>query len=175
MQAKSEDHPALAGCLDAAERCLQLVRTLTPEQYARKLPDHDAIGSHMRHCLDYYLCLLRGLDSGLVDYDARDRDAAVASDPSVFENRLEQVMGRLRSVAAARREDKLQLRQTVAADGRSWTVETSLDRELVFLSGHCVHHLAIASLLAQLMGVDVAPDLGTAYSTQVYRRSAPSS
>ncbi len=146
---------------------------LTPEQYRQKLPDHDAIGSHMRHCLDYYLCLLRGLETGLVDYDARDRDVRVASDPEAFQEQLENVLLRLNGVAPSRLNRKLQLRQTVAADGRCWTVDTTLERELVFLSGHCVHHLAITSLLAQLMGVQVTPDLGVAYSTQIHRRSSP--
>ncbi len=129
----------------------------------------------MRHCLDYFICLLRGLDSDLVDYDARDRDSEVASNPEIFQDRLREVMDRLQEASTPERLNApLRLRQTVAADGRSWTVGTTLERELVFLAGHCVHHLAIASLLAQLMGVPVASELGMAYSTAIHKRSRSS-
>ncbi len=175
MQRTPEIHPAIAGCLDAGERCLRLAQVLTPEQYARRLPNHDAIGSHMRHCLDYFVCLLRGLEGGLVDYDARDRDSRVASDPVHFSNCLQEALDHLLEACSGGLDRPLRLRQTVAADGRSWTVATTLERELTFLSGHCVHHLAITSLLAQLMGVTVSPELGKAYSTSTHEKTSPGS
>ncbi len=174
MQVNPETHPALAGCVDAGHRCMELARLLTSAQFAQSMPGHDSVGSHMRHCLDYFTCLIQGIDLGEIDYDARDRDPLTAGNPEVFIQRMRGAIENLIfkcSTAATRR---LLLTQTVSASGALLTVDTTLDRELVFLSGHCVHHLAIASLLAKMMGVEISPEIGMGYSTAVHRRTAPS-
>jgi len=40
-----------------------------------------SIGGHYRHCLDHFTSLLRGLDAEAVDYDHRERDARIESQP----------------------------------------------------------------------------------------------
>ncbi len=171
MQVNPETHPALAGCVQAGRRCQQLARLLTPAQFSSSPPGHDSVGSHMRHCLDYFSCLIRGLELGEIDYDSRDRDPRVAADPETFSQRMGAAVDALVLKAATTVTKRLKLTQTVTESGALLTVETTLDRELVFLSGHCVHHLAIASLLAKMMGVEVSPDIGMGYSTAVHRRT----
>lgn len=172
MHDNPETHPALAGCIEAGYRCVELARLLTPEQYSQKMPGHDSIGAHMRHCLDYFTCLIEGIDTGLVDYDARRRDPRVAREPELFRRRMRSVVEDLSVKSAADPGRRLKLTQTVTSSGEVHTVETTLERELVFLSGHCVHHVAITLLLALMMGVEVSPDIGVGYSTAVHRRTA---
>ena len=172
MQVNPETHPALAGCVDAGRRCQQLARLLDSTQFSKSLEGHDSIGSHMRHCLDYFGCLIRGLELGEIDYDARERDPRTAADPETFMQRMGAAVDALILKATTLVSKRLKLTQTVTESGAVLTVETTLDRELVFLSGHCVHHLAIASLLAKMMGVEVSPDIGMGYSTAVHRRAA---
>ena len=63
---------AIEGCLEACERCRVLVQAVTgPQSTPQAFP---GIGPHLRHCLDHFICFLRGVESGDVDYDARDRD-----------------------------------------------------------------------------------------------------
>src|ERR1041384_630635 len=60
-----------------------LLRTLTNESYARKVPlvFNASIGGHYRHCLDHFTSLLNGLDADEVDYDHRKRDPRLETQP----------------------------------------------------------------------------------------------
>lgn len=44
-------------------------------------------------------------------------------------------------------------------------IRTSMGRELVFLSSHAVHHMAIVSLLVELIGIVPPKDFGVHPST----------
>src|ERR1051325_8613036 len=73
--------------LDAAIAILsqgeELLTALSSENYTRRVPlaFNACIGGHYRHCLDHFTSLLRGLDGDTVDYDHRERDARIESQP----------------------------------------------------------------------------------------------
>jgi hypothetical protein len=46
-----------------------------------------------------------------------------------------------------------------------------LERELVFLSGHAIHHIAIMALSAAAAGVTLPAELAVAFSTEAHRES----
>jgi hypothetical protein len=131
-----------------------------------------AIGPHLRHCLDHFTCLLRGLDSGRVDYDGRDRDTQLESDPQAFRLALDAIVERLARLEPTTIARSLWIRQAAASGGEQVDSPSSLERELVFLSGHTVHHLAIMKLLAAMHGVLVPGDLDYAFSTAAYLEPA---
>jgi hypothetical protein len=59
-----------------------------------------------------------------------------------------------------------------AAPGRPPASSPSrLERELVFLSGHTIHHIAIMVIAARAAGVEIPLHLAVAYSTQAHRES----
>src|ERR1041384_171615 len=73
--------------LDAAIAILsqgeELLTALSCENYTRRVPlaFNACIGGHYRHCLDHFTSLLRGFDADEVDYDHRERDARIESQP----------------------------------------------------------------------------------------------
>lgn len=152
--------PAVQGCVEACRRCRILVETVAGQEGTA----YQAIGPQLRHCLDHFRCFLRGIDSGLVDYDARERDENLERDPTRFLNALDEVVGRVKSVDPGLGRT-LAMRQEAAPGGNSRTVDTTVERELLFLSSHTIHHLAIMTLLARREGVEVSRDLGMAFST----------
>jgi hypothetical protein len=129
------------------------------------------VGPHLRHCLDHFECLLQGLDSGLVDYDARDRREILERDPDSFLEAMASIVTRLERLDSDSIRHTLRLRQE-ATPGAVAEVESSLERELIFLSGHTIHHIAIVRLLAEASGFRLPPDLDVAYSTATYQREA---
>ncbi len=157
-------HPVIQGCLEACRRCRELVEAIIGQE-ARVYED---VGPHLRHCVDHFLCLLRGADSGVVDYDARDRDTRVEEDPQYFLTIVDSVVCELQSMDPAALRRTLILRQEVAPGGQSRRVDTNMERELAFLSSHTIHHLAIMSLLAEARGVEIPPGLGVAFSTATF-------
>ena len=154
----------IQGCLEACRRCRELVETIIGQE-ARA---YEAVGPQLRHCLDHFLCLLRGADSGVVEYDARDRDRRLEEDPQYFLSIVDSVVRQLRSMDPAVLRRTLTLHQEVAPGGQSGQVDTNMERELAFLSSHTIHHIAIMTLLAEARGVEVPPGLGVAFSTATF-------
>lgn len=128
-----------------------------------------AVGSHFRHCLDFYLCFLAGIERGLVDYEARARDAAVEADRRQAMAVAREVEDRLAAVAPDVEERPLTVaRHTAAAnDGGQ---RSTVGRELQFLASHTVHHYALIAALLRLQGVEPGEGFGVAPGTLEHRR-----
>jgi uncharacterized damage-inducible protein DinB len=62
----------------------------------------------------------------------------------------------------------LRLRTMVSSAGDLIKTETSLGRELAFVLSHTIHHNALISVMAMLMGVSVPERFGYAPSTIAY-------
>ena len=175
----SERHPpepsgapaALEGCFEAIDRCLRLMDRIEQESADRREPLFGVFGPHLRHCLDHFTCLVRGIGTAEVDYDARDRDERLERDPEYFRETLRAARRQLESLGPGDLRKPLKVRQAAAPDGRESVSSSNLERELVFVSGHTIHHVAIMQLLAREHGVRVPDELGVAFSTARYRRS----
>ena len=126
------------------------------------------IGKHVRHIIDHYSSLLWATASGgrLLDYENRDRDLSLETDRRAGSNRLAEISQALRQRFEPPYSDALVMRHN--SGGQSETVNTSVDRELVFLASHSVHHMAIIGMLAEQAGAEVSADFGVHPSTLRY-------
>lgn len=160
--------PSIEGCVDACRRCrilVEFVRSADPTGSKRA---YSAIGPHLRHCVDHLHCLLRGLATGTIDYDARDREAILEVDPGRMLERLSALADELRALDPATCGRTVRLRQTTALGASPVTLESNVERELVFLSGHTIHHIAIMTLLVRDRGIAVPAGLDVAFSTAAH-------
>ncbi len=122
-----------------------------------------AVGPHFRHCLDFYLCFLDGLERGLVDYDGRERRPDVERDRETAIEALAAVAERLSRVEADRLPESIQVHpEAMPAEER---VDSTVARELQFLSSHTVHHYALISIALRLDDRPVPTEFGVAPST----------
>lgn len=162
---------SLAGCLEACRRCETVLDAAVAHDDGTAGAAWRAVGPHLRHCVEHFRLLLGGLPEGHVDYDARERDPRLERDPAAMREALRSVARSLESIG----EESLGLALAVtqfAASGRAQsTTPSCLDRELVFLSGHTIHHIAIMALAAEAVGASFPPQLAMAFSTQAYRES----
>ncbi len=150
---------------------LELLGTLDAEVYATGRDGRSPVGAHLRHCVDYYRCFLSGIESGRVDYDARERDPALETDPDVAAKALGEIAGRLSTLEPRDFSRVLEVKVDTPADAAHAWSRSSLARELQFLVSHTVHHYALIGLLLRLHGVEPADELGVAPSTLAYRRA----
>ncbi|MCG3198431.1 MAG: hypothetical protein GHCLOJNM_02931 [bacterium] len=162
-------HPAVEGCILAIRRCLELVDLVGPDGYMASVPGQGSVGAHLRHCLDHFACLFRGLECGAVDYDQRERDPLLEQDPERFREVAEHLLGRLLAMDEFEVELPVAVRMSASLGREPVTVASSVERELGFLSGHTIHHLTIMILIARVNGFQAPTDLGVAYSTAAYR------
>ncbi len=169
MQDTLTFHPAVAGCLASVERCLAFLDHLSQDLYTTPTTHNSPIGSHMRHCVDHFLCFFKGWDARLVDYDARDRDPRLEGDLAYCRAALESIHSRVAALDAIDMQEALCIQTAPAPGVDPRPVRTCLERELLFLSSHTIHHIAIMKLIAEQVGAVVPEDIGVAYSTASHR------
>lgn len=163
---------SVQGCLEACERCGRVLDAITPEHFARTPTDHQPIGAHLRHALEHMICFTQGLPDGLVDYDARARDEIMERDPEIFRKALHELMDSIRSISSERMGDVIRVRQTVSLDTEPVVLESTIGRELAFLSSHTIHHLALVVQFCREEGIDFPEEMSLAYSTSAYLKNS---
>ncbi len=153
----------LQGCLETCRRCEHLVRQFIESTADRSL--FETIGPHLGHCLDHFRSLLTGLDTGKIDYDAREVDPGLETDPNLFLAALYRVTAELAGLEGISTTQAVEVIQAAAPNRPPASAGSTLERELLFLSSHAIHHLALVIEVATSRGISVQSDLGTAFST----------
>jgi hypothetical protein len=125
------------------------------------------IGSHFRHCLDFYHAFLNGVDLGWIDYDSRQRDDRIRKDRLAAVQKIMEVIEGLDRVSWLNEHTSLMVRLEdvgSAAEPSSWSSSTVM-RELQSLVSHTVHHFALIGVMLQLNGLGIPEEFGVAPST----------
>jgi uncharacterized damage-inducible protein DinB len=168
--------------LDAAVAILlqgeDLLRSLTSENYARKVPlvFNASIGGHYRHCLDHFTSLWRGLDRDEVNYDHRARDARLEAQPSFALAQTRHLRGMLEQLSPETLDTSVRARCEVSyAHGQSPAARSTLGRELVYVIAHAIHHYALISVMARLLEVKLPDHFGVAPSTVAHQAATQAS
>lgn len=128
-----------------------------------------SIGAHVRHVGDAVECLLRGIGSGRIDFDARDRDERLERDAALAIARLVELAARVRSLAAADAPEALMVRHDAGEGVDAPFAATTPERELMFLTTHAVHHWALVAVLLRRAGLEPPAEFGVAPSTLRFR------
>lgn len=173
-------HPAVrvnslvAENLEAIGQLTNLLVTLPPSLYAETMGRrrNQSIGKHVRHIIDHYHSFLAGLESGRVghlDYEHRERDPALEQNSPCAREALLGIARRLESVPGRPHAGTLAMDYQTA--GQHFSLDTSVSRELTFLTSHTVHHMAIIGLLAEQCDVEVSDTFGMHPSTLRHQRT----
>jgi hypothetical protein len=143
----------------------QLLDQLDASLYATGLPilEGGSIGKHIRHILDFYLCLQSAKDSGTICYDHRQREEILETVPGAALERLSQVGHFLKDIIF----DQEIMLQGENIEHSEPTIKTTLYRELAYAREHTIHHCAIIRLaLRQVKPEIIIPiEFGIAPST----------
>jgi uncharacterized damage-inducible protein DinB len=135
-----------------------------------------AVGPHLRHIVEHYQALVNALKAGdqCVCYDARNRDLRIQTDPVATLSALKQLN---ESFALLAQDQSLGLQTPLltkllagARGEMELTVQTTLGRELLFLSSHTVHHFAPLGQYCRNAGVELGHDFGKAPATVAFEQ-----
>lgn len=129
------------------------------------------LGQHLRHTLEFFLCLEKGLPKGVVNYDNREHDKLIESDRYL----ALATIGRIAGFVSQHQED-LPLKLEVGYDRHSpdfVEIDTNYFRELTYNIEHAVHHMAIMKIGLREVApsVRVPGDFGVAVSTLRYQET----
>ena len=158
------------------EQGVELLEQLTAEQYVHSNPPlyQGGIGPHLRHCLDHYFSLLDGLGTGHIDYDLRERDERIETDPAVATQTIRQLIQGLQSLGPAHDSLALEVKMDCGSTEDEPWAASSVKRELQFLISHTVHHYAIIAMICRDQGIEPAAHFGVAPSTIKYQQAQSS-
>lgn len=151
----------------------QFLERLDDATYAAPESDRPraaGVGPHFRHCLDFYLCFLRDLENGRIDYDRRDRRPELETDRLAALAEVERIIDRLAGIVVEPTGQGLEVHHDSVPDERSETAwhRSTVDRELRFLASHTVHHFALIARIARERGVEPGESFGVAPATLEY-------
>lgn len=127
-----------------------------------------SVGGHLRHCIEHYHSFLGGLEEGKVDYDARERDVIVETQPDAAVEQLAKIVAAFEGLLGQELPAKLMVKVDCGGDEIPWQPSTS-GRELQFLVSHTVHHFAMIGGICHGMGVEMDEAFGVAPSTLRHR------
>ncbi len=150
------------------EQGVRLLETLDDDGYARPIDgQRGSIGTHVRHCAEFYENCLGGIEGGTIDYDARERDPRFERERGYAIERMTNLAARLRMLSGLRCDRALKIRSEQES-GEGDPCLSSPARELRFLLSHTVHHYAIIAIVLRGRGVEPPRDFGVAPSTRAH-------
>src|ERR1041384_5772438 len=80
---------------DVLVQGLELLDAVDDDTYAFMVaaPYSASIGKHYRHVIDHFECLVRGLRTGIIDYDNRERDLKLETSVDAARNATIRLVG----------------------------------------------------------------------------------
>ncbi len=131
-------------CIANLNEIKELLHQLQDEEYQYKSPilSGATIGQHVRHILEFYSCLLRGLESEIINYDKRERDLEIETCKASAINLIDAIISKLIFINNDK-SLKLAGNFTVSKENGDHFLNTSLNRELAYNLEHSIHHQAL--------------------------------
>ena len=145
------------------KRAELLIRRLDQDSYSNSEtgPYYSSIGGHLRHVLDVFACISRGVDSRTVDLTDRHRGTSAETDPEAGLDYLNSV---IRDLSGLEQLDPSTSVTMVDDLGFGNTeIPSTLGAALCQAHSHAIHHFACIGYLLHLQGIEL-PDKRFGYN-----------
>lgn len=160
-------------CSNILSQLTDMVNQLTEQDFVKPVPTlgNSTLGQHLRHTLEFFICLEKGFTCGIINYDKRAHDKLIETDKLIALS----VIGKIVEFINTQQTDKaLKLEAAYDLDKEEFiTIETNYLRELVYNIEHAIHHMAIMKIGIREAApyVILSPDFGIAASTIRYQEA----
>ena len=140
---------------------------LSEAQYKQpsKILFNATIGQHVRHIIELYICLYNGYETGVVNYEKRNRDIRIETDKDFAIELLQMITHNLD------RSNKDLVLEACDDNSPAVPVATNYYREIVYNLEHTVHHMALIRVgINEISTISIPDGFGVASSTIKYRK-----
>jgi allophanate hydrolase subunit 1 len=147
------------------DELILLLNQLDNDDYSHKCNalSHATIGEHTRHIIEMFQCLENFYDSGIVNYDKRERNILIQTDTDFAIKSIENIKNNL-----DKNNKQIKLQQVI--DGEEILIDSNYNRELLYNLEHCIHHQALIKVaIIQNKNIIIDENFGVARSTIEYR------
>ena len=139
----------IGGCMNCIEQCDQILSIVSQKNFTDGSKGSSSIGAHIRHILDRFHCFFAGLTDASIDYDARKRDREIEQNLEAATFALASVARRIEQLKdSSLASEPICVKESVLPFSPAVETSSTVERELMGLITHSIHHLAIISLLA---------------------------
>jgi hypothetical protein len=125
------------------------------------------IGQHVRHIIELFLCLEKGYDEGVVNYEKRKRDYRIETNKELATSLLKDIyrgLTRPDKVIILEAEDYGDTAEIVS-------IASNYYREIAYNLEHTIHHMALIRVgINEVSSVTLPDEFGVAYSTIKFRQ-----
>ena len=162
--------------VESSKHCLiqlkDFLAQLTPAEYEQKLDilSGSTIGMHNRHIIEFFQCLIKGLLSSEMDYDARERSLLQETNLLYA---IACIDNALIDLSMIQEDKEIKLLSAIGLNDSKEIINSSINRELLYVVEHTIHHMAIIKMACKVSfpKINFDEDFGVAYSTIKYRKS----
>jgi len=139
--------PFILSLQSTLDKSLVLLEHITEIEYTDDSvgPFYSSIGGHIRHILDFYTSIFKGLDNYLIDLTTRERNTAIEHDICFAKIEIKKVLTELESYSGYDLEEKYELIDDLGQGKVS--IPTNLYAIFAQANSHTIHHYAIISQL----------------------------
>ena len=130
-------------CKDNLLQIKNLTTQISDENYQKpcEILFESSVGQHIRHALEFYLCLFKGVKDEVVNYDERKRQHEIESCPDIASEVIDHIIGELNKID---KNKTIEIKANYTSeDDDEVCMHSSLYRELGFCLEHCIHHQAL--------------------------------
>jgi hypothetical protein len=148
------------------EQLTHLLEQLSDADFSKscKALSNSTICEHTRHIIEMFQCLENSYDSGILNYDKRERNKRIQTETEFAKQCIIAIK------LGLKKEDKT-IFLTQIVDGHTLKIQTNYYRELLYNLEHCTHHQALMKVaVLQYENVSISENFGVARSTIEYKK-----
>lgn len=157
----------LPSIYNSLEALVVLLGQLSDDEYNQQCLQlsNATIGEHTRHIIEMFQCLEHFYDTGIVNYDLRQRNNDIQTNTAFAISCIQNIQNNL-----DKPNKEIELQQVI--EGEQISITSNYYRELLYNLEHCIHHQALLKVaLLPLKNINIATDFGVARSTIAYRKT----
>lgn len=165
--------PIKTCAIDLLEQLSLVVGGLSKEDFKREVPilSDSSIGQHLRHTLEFFICLMGAQERRVLNYDQRNHDRLIQEDKYVALRVIDQIKTFLDQETANFSISMFANYQL--GQGSDVLIETNFQRELAYNIEHAIHHMALIKIGVRELAEDLIlpAHFGVASSTVRFHSS----
>ena len=162
--------------ISALKEGLTLLSLLDSKQYVQgfKPAFQSNIGTHFRHVLEHYQCFFSQLEQAEFRYDRRQRVGRLEVDIEYARETISELITTLECFDSDLFKRDYTISEEYSDDSLHnnliGAVSTTLERELMFLQSHTVHHYAMIAAMTRALGITPDEEFGVAIPTRIFTK-----
>ncbi|HXH18540.1 MAG TPA: hypothetical protein VNJ07_05605 [Chitinophagales bacterium] len=131
---------------------------------------NSTLGQHTRHIIEFFQCLVRQAEGGVINYDKREHNRIMEEFPQLALQSLDRISQNLKNIDC----DKPLILETTFSENKDdfSLISTTFHREWCYALEHAIHHMAIIKIGLKLIApeVRVHENFGVGPATVKYRQ-----